>query len=234
MSETTLPSILLCEDDPNLGRLLSDYLKAKGFETTWAKDGVEGLKEFHRGAFDFVILDVMMPRKDGFQVAEEIRQESRHLPILFLTARSTNEDTLEGFKVGADDYMTKPFSMEELLVRMQAILRRTAALPDEDEQVGEIQIGSFGFDYNTQMLRRDGEEQRLTTKENELLFLLCKHRNSLLERTYALKSIWGDPNYFNGRSMDVYIAKLRRHLKPDPSIQILNVHGKGFKMIAPD
>ena len=118
MSETTLPSILLCEDDPNLGRLLSDYLKAKGFETTWAKDGVEGLKEFHRGAFDFVILDVMMPRKDGFQVAEEIRQESRHLPILFLTARSTNEDTLEGFKVGADDYMTKPFSMEELLMRI--------------------------------------------------------------------------------------------------------------------
>ena len=125
MSESTQPTILLCEDDPNLGRLLSDYLKAKGFNTTWAKDGVEGLKEFHRAAFDFVMLDVMMPRKDGFQVAEEIRQESRHLPILFLTARSTNEDTLEGFKVGADDYMTKPFSMEELLVRIQAILRRS-------------------------------------------------------------------------------------------------------------
>jgi DNA-binding response OmpR family regulator len=232
MSESSQTAILLCEDDPNLGRLLSDYLKAKGFDTTWAKDGVEGIKEFHRGAFDFVILDVMMPRKDGFQVAEEIRQESRHLPILFLTARSTNEDTLEGFKVGADDYMTKPFSMEELLLRIQAILRRSAALPEEDEQVGEIKIGEFSFDYNTQILRIQGEDQRLTTKENELLFLLCKHRNTLLERTHALRSIWGDPNYFNGRSMDVYIAKLRRHLKRDESIQILNVHGKGFKMLA--
>jgi DNA-binding response OmpR family regulator len=168
-------------------------------------------------------------------VAEEIRRENKHLPILFLTARSTQEDTLEGFKVGADDYMTKPFSMEELLVRIQAILRRSAALPDGEENVGEISIASFQFDYNTQMLRRkDGGEQRLTTKENELLFLLCKHRNNLLERTYALKSIWGDPNYFNGRSMDVYIAKLRRHLKPDEGIQILNVHGKGFKMIVPE
>ena len=168
-------------------------------------------------------------------MAEEIRRENKHLPILFLTARSTPEDTLEGFKVGADDYMTKPFSMEELLVRIQAILRRSAALPDGEEKVGDIAIASFQFDYNTQMLRRSGgSEQRLTTKENELLFLLCKHRNNLLERTYALKSIWGDPNYFNGRSMDVYIAKLRRHLKPDESIQILNVHGKGFKMIVPE
>nr|AOE11285.1 transcriptional regulator, RprY family [uncultured bacterium] len=234
MSIKPNPSILLCEDDPNLGRLLHDYLKAKGFDTTWAKDGVEGLKEFHRSAFDFVILDVMMPRKDGFEVAEEIRRESRHLPILFLTARSTKEDTLEGFKVGADDYMTKPFSMEELLLRIHAILRRSAALPENDETVGALSIGSFEFDYNTQKLRLEGTEQRLTTKENELLFLLTKHKNSLLERTFALKSIWGDPNYFNGRSMDVYIAKLRRHLKPDDSIQIINVHGKGFKMICPE
>ena len=175
-----------------------------------------------------------MPRKDGFEVAEEIRRESRHLPILFLTARSTKEDTLEGFKVGADDYMTKPFSMEELLLRIHAILRRSAALPENDETVGALSIGSFEFDYNTQKLRLEGTEQRLTTKENELLFLLAKHKNSLLERTFALKSIWGDPNYFNGRSMDVYIAKLRRHLKPDDSIQIINVHGKGFKMICPE
>lgn len=233
MSTKTTPTVLLCEDDPNLGRLLSDYLNAKGFETTWAKDGIDGLKEFHRGAFDFIILDVMMPRKDGFEVAEEIRRENRHLPILFLTARSTKEDTLEGFKVGADDYMTKPFSMEELLMRIQAIMRRSAALPDDGEDVSALPIGSFVFDYNTQMLRIDGQEQRLTTKENELLFLLAKHQNNLLERTFALKSIWGDPNYFNGRSMDVYIAKLRRHLKPDNRIQILNVHGKGFKMITP-
>ena len=233
MSETTLPSILLCEDDPNLGRLLSDYLKAKGFETTWAKDGVEGLKEFHRSAFDFVILDVMMPRKDGFQVAEEIRQESRHLPILFLTARSTNEDTLEGFKVGADDYMTKPFSMEELVLRIQAILRRSAALPEEGEEVTEFTVGLYTYDYTTQSLNLNGASQRLTTKENELLFMLCKHKNALLERAHALRNIWGDANYFNGRSMDVYIAKLRKHLKGDDRIEILNVHGKGFKLVAP-
>lgn len=223
--------ILLCEDDPNLGRLLSDYLKVKKFNVVWAQDGVEGLKEFHRGNFDFVLLDVMMPRKDGFQVAEEIRRETRALPILFLTARSAKEDTLEGFKVGADDYMTKPFSMEELLMRIQAILRRSAALPEEGEEVMQLEIGQFQFDYNTQTLKRNGEETRLTTKENELLFLLCKHKNGLMERSHALKSIWGDSNYFNGRSMDVYIAKLRRHLKPDPNIEILNVHGKGFKLI---
>ncbi len=234
MSQKPNPSILLCEDDPNLGRLLHDYLNAKGFDTTWAKDGVEGLKEFHRSAFDFVVLDVMMPRKDGFEVAEEIRRESRQLPILFLTARSAKEDTLEGFKVGADDYMTKPFSMEELLSRIHAILRRSAALPESDASVGIVRVGSFEFDYNTQILKLKGAEQRLTTKENELLFLLAKHKNSLLERTFALKSIWGDPNYFNGRSMDVYIAKLRRHLKPDESIQIINIHGKGFKMICPE
>jgi two-component system OmpR family response regulator len=224
--------ILLCEDDPNLGRLLSDYLTAKGYATTWAKDGVEGLKEFHRQSFDFALLDVMMPRKDGLEVAEEIRRESRHLPILFLTARSAKEDTLEGFRVGADDYMTKPFNMEELLMRIQAILRRSASLPEEGEQVTTFEIGTYTFDYNTQTLRRGAEENRLTTKENELLFLLCKHRNGLLERAHALKAIWGEPNYFNGRSMDVYIAKLRRHLKDDPSIEILNVHGKGFKLLA--
>jgi DNA-binding response OmpR family regulator len=225
-------SILLCEDDPNLGQLLSSYLRVKGYEVVWAQDGVEGLKAFHRGTFDFVILDVMMPVKDGYQVAEEIRRESRHLPILFLTARSSEEDTIEGFKVGADDYMTKPFSMEELVLRIQAILRRSAALPEPGEEVVHFQIGTFDYDYNNQTLHHLSGESRLTTKENELLFLLCRHKNALLERQFALKQIWGDANYFNGRSMDVYIAKLRRHLKADPSIEILNVHGKGFKLIA--
>ena len=161
--------ILLCEDDPSLGRLLSDYLKAKGFEVTWAQDGVEGLKAFHRDTFDFIVLDVMMPRKDGFQVAEEIRLESRSIPILFLTARSTKDDTLEGFKVGADDYMTKPFSMEELVLRIQAILRRSAALPEAGEEVTEFTVGLYAYDYTTQSLTLRGESQRLTTKENELL-----------------------------------------------------------------
>ena len=225
--------ILLCEDDPSLGRLLSDYLKTKGFEVTWAQDGVEGLKAFHRETFDFVVLDVMMPRKDGFQVAEEIRLESRSIPILFLTARSTKDDTLEGFKVGADDYMTKPFSMEELVLRIQAIMRRSAALPDEGDEVTAFTIGLYAYDYNTQSLLLNGASQRLTTKENELLYMLCKHKNALLERSHALRNIWGDANYFNGRSMDVYIAKLRKHLKGDDRLEILNVHGKGFKLVAP-
>ncbi|HAT48395.1 MAG TPA: DNA-binding response regulator [Flavobacteriales bacterium] len=225
--------ILLCEDDPSLGRLLSDYLKAKGFEVTWAQDGVEGLKAFHRDTYDFIVLDVMMPRKDGFQVAEEIRLESRSIPILFLTARSTKDDTLEGFKAGADDYMTKPFSMEELVLRIQAILRRTAALPEVGEEVTQFSVGLYAFDYTTQSLTLNGEAHRLTTKENELLFMLCKHKNALLERAHALRNIWGDANYFNGRSMDVYIAKLRKHLKGDDRIEILNVHGKGFKLVAP-
>jgi len=225
--------ILLCEDDPSLGRLLSDYLKAKGFEVTWAQDGVEGLKAYHRDTYDFVVLDVMMPRKDGFQVAEEIRLESRSIPILFLTARSTKDDTLEGFKVGADDYMTKPFSMEELVLRIQAILRRSAALPEAGEEVTEFSIGLYTYDYTTQSLTLNGESNRLTTKENELLFMLCKDKNALLERSHALRNIWGDANYFNGRSMDVYIAKLRKHLRGDDRLEILNVHGKGFKLVAP-
>lgn len=225
--------ILLCEDDPNLGTLLTEYLKAKGFEATLAVDGVEGLKLFRREHFDFIILDVMMPNKDGFTVAAEIREQDRHIPILFLTAKSMKEDTLTGFKAGADDYMTKPFSMEELMVRINAILRRAAALPVEGEEVTDYEVGEYKFDYNKQRLLRNGVEDKLTTKENELLFLLCKHKNGLLERNYALNAIWGDDNYFNGRSMDVYIAKLRKHLKDDARVEIINVHGKGFKLLAP-
>ena len=226
--------VLLCEDDPNLGKLLSDYLNAKGFATTWAQDGAEGLKLYHRETFDFIILDVMMPRKDGFEVATEIRKESKQVPILFLSARGMKEDTLEGFKAGADDYMTKPFSMEELLVRIKAILRRTASLPQEGEEVTKFKIGKFEFNYNIQQLSLNGNDHRLTTKENELLFLLIRHKNGLLERNHALSAIWGDANYFNGRSMDVYVAKLRKHLKEDDRLEILNVHGKGFKLIAPE
>jgi two-component system, OmpR family, response regulator len=207
--------ILLCEDDPNLGSLLSEYLNAKGYETALAKDGVEGMKVFKRQHFDFLILDVMMPNKDGFTLASEIREENRHIPILFLTAKSMKEDTLKGFKVGADDYMTKPFSFEELQVRINAILRRAAALPDEGEQVDDYQIGMYSFDYNKQRLFLNGDETKY----------------GLLERNYALHEIWGDDNYFNGRSMDVYIAKLRKHLKADEKVEIINVHGRGFKLL---
>lgn len=223
--------VLLCEDDPNLGTLLSEYLNAKGFEADLATDGAEGSKLYKKNSYDFCVLDVMMPVKDGFTLAAEIREEDKHIPILFLTAKSMKEDTLEGFKVGADDYMTKPFSMEELLVRMNAILRRTAALPEDGEEVKEFTVGKYHFDYNKQRLLLGEEEMKLTTKENELLYLLCKNVNGVMERSYALKAIWGDDNYFNGRSMDVYIAKLRKHLSQDESVEILNIHGRGFKLI---
>ncbi|MEN9347977.1 MAG: response regulator transcription factor [Flavobacteriales bacterium] len=225
--------VLLCEDDPNLGTLLSEYLNAKGFEADLAVDGQEGSKLVKRNSYDFFILDVMMPVKDGFTLAREIRQDDKHTPILFLTAKSMKEDTLQGFEVGADDYMTKPFSMEELLVRMNAILRRTAALPESDDEAQEFEIGTYHFDYNKQRLvSPTGEESKLTTKENELLYLLCKNKNGVMERSFALKAIWGDDNYFNGRSMDVYIAKLRKHLKDDPKVEIINIHGRGFKLLA--
>jgi two-component system, OmpR family, response regulator len=224
--------VLLCEDDPNLGILLSEYLNAKNFETDLATDGAEGSKMFKKNSYDFIILDVMMPIKDGFTLAAEIRHEDKHIPILFLTAKSMKEDTLEGFKAGADDYMTKPFSMEELLVRMNAILRRSNALPSNDGDVLTYTVGRYNFDYQTQKLTIDGSDIKLTTKENELLYLLCKNKNGVMERSYALKAIWGEDSYFNGRSMDVYIAKLRKHLKEDPTVEILNIHGRGFKLLA--
>ncbi|MCC6600401.1 MAG: response regulator transcription factor [Crocinitomicaceae bacterium] len=225
--------VLLCEDDPNLGTLLSEFLAAKNFETDLATDGLEGSKLYKRNTYDFIILDVMMPVKDGFTLAQEIRQEDKHTPILFLTAKSMKEDTLFGFQLGADDYLTKPFSMDELLVRMNAILRRTSALPDNDGDAVEYSIGKYLFDYNKQRLVVGDQEIKLTTKENELMYLLCKHKNGVMERSYALKAIWGDDNYFNGRSMDVYIAKLRKHLKEDPVVEIINIHGRGFKLLAP-
>ncbi len=224
--------VLLCEDDPNLGTLLKEYLNAKGFDAELATDGVEGAKMFKRSSYDFILLDVMMPLKDGFTLAKEIREEDKHTPILFLTAKSMKEDALEGFRSGGDDYITKPFSMEELLARMTAILRRTSALPDEGDETVQYTIGKYTFDYNKQKLSLGDSEIKLTTKENELLYLLCKNKNNIMERSYALKAIWGDDNYFNGRSMDVYIAKLRKHLKNDESVEILNIHGRGFKLLS--
>ena len=223
--------LLLVEDDPNLGSLLKEYLQAKGFDVMLATDGEKGFKTFSQHEFDFVILDVMLPEKDGFTVAKEIRAINQKIPILFLTARSLKEDTLKGFNVGADDYVTKPFSMEELLVRIQAIIRRSDStwLTEADKKV--FDIGGFEFDYERQHLTFGKKEQKLTTKENDLLHLLCLNRNNILERRYALNAIWGDDNYFNGRSMDVYIAKLRKYLKDDPAIEIINIHGKGFKLL---
>lgn len=222
--------ILLVEDDANLGLLLSEYLKAKGFPVTLKQDGNQGYEEYIRGDYNFLILDVMVPEKDGFTLAREIREIDESIPILFLTAKSMKEDKLEGFKAGGDDYVTKPFSMEELLARIQAILKRAG---QRDESIGPYNIGRFIFDPENRLLKASDVEVKLTTKENDLLKLLNKNSNAILDRNYALKKIWGDDSYFNGRSMDVYITKLRKHLKPDPSIQIINEHGKGFKLIVP-
>ena len=224
--------ILLCEDDENLGLLLREYLQAKGFETTLCVDGEDGYHAFLEGQFDLCVFDVMMPRKDGFTLAKEIRQTNREIPIVFLTARNMKEDVFKGFEIGADDYLTKPFSMEELTDRIEAIMRRLAA--SKNRQRVSYPIGSFTFDTQKQTLSNETVNIKLTTKECELLTLLCLNVNNILQRDYALKTIWVDDNYFNARSMDVYITKLRKHLKDDPSVEILNVHGKGYKLVAPE
>ena len=230
MSDTT--KVLLCEDDPNLGMLLREYLQAKGFETTLCVNGKLGHAEFMKGGYELCILDVMMPIKDGFTLAAEIRQTDKQVPIVFLTAKSMKDDKMKGFESGADDYITKPFSMEELLMRMQAILRRTKPETATLKIRAAVKLGAFTFDYDRQILDMNGDGQRLTTKENELLNMLCENRFDVLDRNYALNKIWGDDNYFNSRSMDVYIAKLRKYLSKDPEVELVNVHGKGFKLLA--
>ena len=227
--------ILLCEDDENLGTLLSEYLQAKGFQADLCPDGEVGYKAFLKNKYDICVLDVMMPKKDGFTLAQEIRQANAEIPIIFLTAKQLKEDILEGFKIGADDYITKPFSMEELVFRIEAILRRVKGKKTKESTM--YNIGRFTFDTQKQLLTLDNNPEKvtkLTTKENELLALLCAHSNEILQRDYALKTIWIDDNYFNARSMDVYITKLRKHLKPDNQIEIINIHGKGYKLIVPD
>ncbi|HPE87588.1 MAG: response regulator transcription factor [Bacteroidales bacterium] len=221
--------VLLAEDDPNLGQILQSYLKAKGFPTRLCVNGKEALETFHKEVYDFCILDVMMPVKDGFRVAEEIRKTNNTIPILFLTAKSMQEDKLKGFEVGGDDYLTKPFSMEELLARISAILRR---VEKKDDNATFYQIGNYTFDYNLHLLKFGEKEQKLTSREADLLKLLCNHKNEVLDRSYALKKIWLDDSYFNARSMDVYIAKLRKYLKEDESVQLMNVHGIGFKLVS--
>lgn len=224
--------ILLCEDDENLGMLLREYLQAKGYETVLCSDGEEGYREFLRSKFNLCVFDVMMPKKDGFTLAKEIRMTNTEVPIVFLTAKTLKEDIFEGFKIGADDYLTKPFSMEELTFRIEAILRRVRGKKNRERTV--YNIGSYVFDTQKQTLSREEESRKLTTKESELLGLLCAHTNEILQRDFALKKIWIDDNYFNARSMDVYITKLRKHLKDDPEVEIINIHGKGYKLICPE
>ncbi|TND09548.1 MAG: two-component system response regulator [Bacteroidetes bacterium] len=222
--------VLLAEDDPNLGNLLKEYLEAKGYEVNLAVNGKEGFDQFKKQAYDICLLDVMMPVKDGYTLAREIRNINKNIPVVFLTAKSMKEDTIEGFNAGADDYITKPFSMEELLLRLKAILRRSK--PNVNSEQTEFSVGAYTFDYNRQQLVFDGKSQKLTSKEAELLRLLCLHRNDVLDRSFALNSIWHDDSYFNSRSMDVYIAKLRKYLKEDSTVEIINIHGRGFKLLA--
>ena len=222
--------ILLAEDDENLGLLLKEYLIAKGFDTELYPDGEAAYQGFMKSQFNLCILDVMMPKKDGFSLVRDIRMVNTDILVIFLTAKNMKEDVLEGFKLGADDYLTKPFSMEELIFRIEAILRRTEGEGQEGNQE-VFKLGKYTFDSQKQTLTDGKETQKLTTKESELLRLLCVNVNKVLERNFALKTIWVDDNYFNARSMDVYITKLRKHLKDDASVEIINVHGKGYKLI---
>ena len=224
--------ILLCEDEESLGMLVREYLQAKGYDAELYLDGEAGYKAFMRTKFDMCLLDVMMPKMDGFTLAREIRMVNAEVPIIFLTAKNLKDDILEGFKLGADDYLTKPFSMDELVYRMEAILRRVKV--KSTRTVTQYQLGKFTFDTQRQILSIGDKQTKLTTKECELLSMLCAHSNDVLERELALKTIWIDDNYFNARSMDVYITKLRKHLKDDPSIEINNVHGKGYRLIVPN
>mgnify|MGYP002854021574 CR=1 FL=1 len=223
--------IMLCEDEESLGVLVREYLQAKGYDVDLFLDGESGYRAFTTNIFDLCLLDVMMPRMDGFTLAKEIRMVNPDVPIIFLTAKNLKEDILEGFKIGADDYLTKPFSMDELVYRIEAIMRRAGGKQNKPQNIYEL--GSYTFDTQRQTLTREGETTKLTTKESELLSLLCMHVGDILQREVALKSIWVEDNYFNARSMDVYITKLRKLLKGDERIQINNVHGKGYRLILP-
>lgn len=226
-------NILLVEDDDNLGFMLKDYLQMEGFQVNLQKDGVSGYQAFQNQTFDLCILDVMMPIQDGFSLARDIRKINHKVPFVFLTAKAQEEDRIKGLKLGADDYITKPFSTEELKLRLENILRRTSP-PDNLTKEEVYHIGQYLFDFANQILKHKVKEKRLTKKEAQVLRLLCQNRNLLVRRETALTTIWGADDYFMGRSMDVYIAKLRGYLKEDPSVTIINVHGTGFKLEVED
>jgi len=226
-----MQKILLAEDDPNLGELLKDYLELKGkFEVVLVEDGVQALEAFRKEEFDLCIFDVMMPKKDGFTLGKEIRKVNENIPIIFATAKSMMEDKTEAFELGGDDYITKPFRVEELLLRINALLKR-ASKDKEEELADKFEIGDYFFDYTSQVITYKGQQQKLSTKEAELLRLLCLKKNDVLTREEALKKIWHDDNYFTGRSMDVFLSKLRKYLKQDPNVEIVNVHGRGYKLL---
>jgi DNA-binding response OmpR family regulator len=225
--------ILLVEDDPNFGTVLKDYLALNDYNVTHAKDGIEGLIMFKNSDYDLCILDVMMPRKDGFSLAQDIRVTNKEVPIIFLTAKTLKEDVLKGYAVGADDYLNKPFDSEVLLFKIKAILQRKGLDKSEESEIFEFNIGQFFFNSKLRHLSlgEDGVVQKLSPKESKLLRMLSIHKNDLMPRELALTKIWRDDNYFTSRSMDVYIAKLRKYLKEDETVEILNIHGEGFRLV---
>ena len=225
--------ILLVEDDPNFGTVLKDYLMMNDYDVVHAKNGMEGFEKFKKDDYDLCILDVMMPYKDGFTLAKEIREKNTDVPIIFLTAKAMKEDVLKGYKVGADDYLNKPFDSEVLLMKIKAIIQRKATETIADSKQFEFEIGDFHLNSKLRFLRHksDGEPVKLSPKENDLLRLLALHENDLMPRELALTKIWRDDNYFTSRSMDVYIAKLRKYLKVDDRVEILNIHGEGFRLV---
>lgn len=228
-----MKKILLVEDDPNLGLLLQDYLQLKGkFDVVLCKDGEEGLRAFTKNDYDLLILDVMMPKKDGFTLGKEVRKINGQVPIIFATAKGMIEDKTQAFNLGGDDYITKPFRIEELLLRINALLKRSEGSgKKEEEKQSTFKIGRYDFDYTNQVISIDGTQQKLSTKEAELLRLLCLRKNEVLTREEALLNIWHDDNYFNGRSMDVFLSKIRKYLRDDPNVEIINVHGRGYKLL---
>jgi DNA-binding response OmpR family regulator len=228
-----MAKILLVEDDRNFGDVLRSYLEMHDYEVNLATDGEAGLVEFNKGTYDLCIFDVMMPKKDGFTLAKEIRDAGSTVPIIFLTAKSLKEDVLEGFKIGADDYMTKPFSSEELLYRIVAILKRANKPTEVKEDQKEFYIGGYHFNFPLRELKyKEGEYlEKLSPKEALLLKMFCQTKNEVLERSEALKKIWGEDNYFTARSMDVFVTKLRKYLSKDENLEIVNIHGNGFRLI---
>lgn len=230
--EGTKAKILLVEDDTNLGMVLKNYLELNDYDVTLERDGILGLAAFRREKFDLCLLDVMMPNMDGFTLAEEIRDTDPDVPLFFLSAKTMKEDIISGYKLGADDYITKPFDSEVLLLKIKAILKRNEEASREQENQ-EFDLGRYHFNPKLRELSRDGLTNTLSPKENELLKMLAEYKNDLLPREQALKKIWGSDTYFNGRSMDVYIAKLRKYLKDDPNIEIVNIHGNGFRLVVP-
>lgn len=228
-----MAKILLVEDDQNFGDVLRSYLEMHEYDVTLATDGMMGLEYFNKSDYDLCLLDVMMPRKDGFELAKDIREKNNDVPIIFLTAKSMKEDVIEGFKRGADDYIKKPFDSSELLYRIQAVLKRSHYKMQPKEEPKEFQIGRYHFNYPLRILTFENDQQeKLSPKEAQLLKMFSMRINDILPRSEALKKIWGEDNYFTARSMDVFVTKLRRYLKKDPSLKIVNIHGNGFQLVA--